>query len=187
MSLTAEQVGKVRLDKEALGKVVHDTLATIDDRIRAHTGGLGRAVIEFDLPSTFPQLGGVPRAMAQVLVYSSIVRSLLTRGFEVRVVFAEHGKSLLYVAWETNIPKEEVDAMKELLQNVLLPAADVARFCRGDIRGRPPAGAKNAPAAVTPPAPPADTAAKAMMHDAKRAEKDLLSAVGGTGAGVGVG
>jgi hypothetical protein len=177
MSVTATQVGKLQLDRESFNKVTHDILANIDDRIRAYSGGLGRAVIDYPLPVAFTQLTGLNKSTVQLLVYTSVARSLLQRGFEVRMVFKENDDNHLYIAWETYIPDEEVDAMRKFLRGLMIPPAELQDFILGKLRGHPPARA-----APPPPAPPAGPPAgppappKADIAEARRAEKDLLNA-----------
>ena len=98
--VTAAALSKSGTRSKDVDSVVREQLASIDDRLLRHERSWGRNIVKFSLPVNFV-LPGLQKKDAQRIVYAAILRSLLDRGFEVKLTLDEAQHNTLYIAWET--------------------------------------------------------------------------------------
>jgi hypothetical protein len=126
MSVTAQQLSKSGARGKDLDAVVQEQLRIIDDRLLRAERCWGRNVVRYDLPQTL-SLPGLEKKDGQRLMYSMIIKSLESRGFEVRILL-ETDDSVLFIAWMTDLDKKEVEAMNALIRAKRIYQADVKKF-----------------------------------------------------------
>lgn len=144
MSVTAKQLSKSGAKGKDLDAIVREQLLIIDDRLQRADRTWGRNVIAHDLPTSFT-FPGLEKKDAQRIIYAAIARSLLDRGFGVRMLL-EADRTVLFLEWVTDLNSEEVEAMNRLIRQVRIEASNVESFLTRD-RG---AGARTA---AEPPHP----------------------------------
>ena len=159
MSITAGQLSKTGARGKDIDTIVREHLQIIDDKLLRAERTWGRNVVTYDLPSNLG-LPGLDKRDAQRIIYSSIVKSLQKRGFEVRILL-ETEQTVLYIAWVTELNVEEIEAMNRLIRDVRISRADLKIFLQkgtSAARGRPSApatdGKKPAERKVRPPTAP---------------------------------
>ena len=170
MSVTAKQLSQSGVRRKDIDTLVREQLQIIDDRLLRAERSWGRNVTPIELPSNFA-IPGLRRQDGQRLVYSTIIRSLANRGFDVGIQM-EKDRTTLYVAWDSNLNQEEIDALNKLISDHRLMAGDVPGF-------RLPRAEKGRPAAQ-PAAAPAGGPSRAGEDRAppppSAAEKEILEA-----------
>lgn len=114
MSVSASQLSKSGARGKDLDAVVREHLQIIDDKLLRADRTWGRNVVTHDLPITLA-LPGLDKKDAQRIVYSTILRSLDKRGFEVKILL-EHDRTTVYIAWMTDLDIDEVEAMNALIR-----------------------------------------------------------------------
>ena len=131
MSVTAKDLSSSGAKGRALDALVRDQLLLIDNRLRGAVTGWGRNLISVELPvhCTCP---GLNKRDTQRILYSTIVRSLQDRGFEVRLQL-EGKKTVLFIEWVADISREEIAAMNKLIHSVQIKPAEIGAYIR---RGR---------------------------------------------------
>jgi len=146
MSVTAKQLSQSGVRRKDIDTIIREQLQIIDDRLLRSERSWGRNVAAVEVPSNF-NIPGLKRQDGQRLVYSTLIRSLANRGFDVGIQM-DKDRTTLYVAWEASLNQEEIDAMNKLIGDHRLRAEDVAgfRLPRAD-KARPSAGlqAREAP------------------------------------------
>lgn len=202
MAVTAKQLSRSGARGKVLDTFVREQLQIIDDKLLRADRTWGRNVVSHDLPLTL-SLPGLDKKDAQRIVYSSILRSLEKRGFEVGLLL-EAEETTVYIAWMTDLDVEEVasmnalisakrlkpEAVKGFVQHGTMPAPRAASAARqgrappartmvvtGEGRTMRPRGGAVAPAAQSPPAAAPDERS-GLPAPATQAEMALLSAGG---------
>jgi hypothetical protein len=111
-----------------LKEAVDQQMEAINVSLREHIAAWGRNVVAYPLPTTFGV--GVDRSTAQRFVYSSIIKNLRDRGFEVRILI-EKSTTMLYVAWEHAMSDKEIQAMERTIRQHQITRDRVDAFKRG--------------------------------------------------------
>jgi hypothetical protein len=152
MSITAKQLSKSGARGKDIDAIVRDQLQLIDDKLLHADRSWGRNVVSYDLPGNLA-LPGLDKRDAQRIVYSSIIRSLQKRGFEVRLLL-ENPQTVLYIAWVTELNTDEIDAMNKLIRDSRISRTDLRLF----VHGRGAAKNTRAPDAKVPQGAPQSSA-----------------------------
>jgi hypothetical protein len=126
MSVTAKQLSKSGARGKELDTFIREQVQIIDDRLQRADRMWGRNVVSVNLPVTF-SLPGLEKRDAQRIVYSAIIRSLDSRGFETKILL-EEDETILYVAWMTDLDVAEVAAMTALIKAKRLARPEVDAF-----------------------------------------------------------
>ncbi len=196
MALTAEKLSKSGARGKEIDLIIREQLQMIDDRLLRAERKWGRNVVTHDLPIQFT-IPGLEKKDAQRIVYSSILRSLERRKFEVCLCLEEN-RSTLYIAWVTDLDVDEVEAMNALILSKRIQPEQVPQFMtsglipasrtatavrRGD--ARPPPPMKITPAQRTMETTPrdgvmpvADGRLRPKPAQPSKAERELLEIVG---------
>jgi hypothetical protein len=202
MSLTAKQLSKSGARGKDLETIVHEQLALIDSKLRGAERTWGRNIVACELPM-LPALPGLEKKDAQRIVYSMILRSLDEREFDTKILL-ETERTVIYIAWMTDLDAKEVEAMNALIRNKRIQRADVNDFIQhGTLadsqsisavragraeqpramlvteKGRVmrPRGGVTAPVTAPPPAG-APAGGAAVTDGVSAAEVELLNAIG---------
>lgn len=169
MSVTAKQLSQSGVRRKDIDTIVREQLQIIDDRLLRSERSWGRNVATVEVPSNF-NIPGLKRQDGQRLVYSTIIRSLAGRGFDVGIQM-DKDRTTLYIAWDASLNQEEIDAMNKLISDHRLMAEDVASFRlpRAD-KARPSAGsqARDAHLPGALPAVPASVIYHAQVREPPR-------------------
>jgi hypothetical protein len=148
MSVTAKQLSKSGARGKDVDSIIREQLQIIDDKLLHADRAWGRNIVAIELPSSFNILG-LARQDGQRLVYSTLLRSLLNREFEVRLQM-DKARTTLFVAWDADLDQEELDAMNKLIREHRIQAEELAGFRQppraGPNPGRAPASFHHAPA-----------------------------------------
>lgn len=189
MSVTAKQLAHTGAQGKEIDAIVHDQIKVIDDRLLHAPRTWGRNILSYEMPTSFPSILGLEKVNAQRIVYTSVIKSLDKRGFEVRVLL-EQDRTTLFIAWVTDLSAEEVEAMNSLIVSKKIRRDQLDGFLRqGGAPAPQTAGAVRAGLAKPPPAmkvadrgremlprsglTPAETAARAAQV-ISTAELDIL-------------
>lgn len=70
---------------------------------------------------------GLEKKDAQRIVYSTIIRDLEKRGFEVRILL-ENTKTVLYIAWVTDLDAQEAGAMTSFIAAKRISSEEIKVF-----------------------------------------------------------
>jgi hypothetical protein len=103
--------------KALLAEAVKNLLAFIDGRLQQHAQTWGINTVRCELPVTFPGIS-LERKKSQMIVYTSIVRSLESRGFKVALTLNED-TTIAAISWEDDITSADLAAMRGLLERVI--------------------------------------------------------------------
>lgn len=128
MSLRADQLKKLGGSRAALDAIVREQLAMIDSRIQNSDRVFGRNVVHIDLGTSF-SIPGLSKMDEQRFVYSSIISSLIKRGFEVRIVLEEDNTTLL-VIYTIEFGQADVDQMNKVIRGCSLRRDQVEEYCK---------------------------------------------------------
>ncbi len=145
MSVTVRQLSKSGAKGKELDALVREQLLMIDDKLLRADRTWGRNVVMHELPVGYA-LPGLEKKDGQRIVYSSILRSLMERGFGVRILL-ESERTLLYLEWVTDINREEIDAMNRLIRSASIRREEVDSFLSRDAAAPPPPGRRPPPPA----------------------------------------
>lgn len=132
MSVTAKQLSQTAARGKDIQNIIRDQIQLIDKKLLETPKVWGRNVVPCDLPTTIA-IPGLNKQDAQKIVYSSIVRSLESRGFEVRLLLTEAKErepaiSRIYIAWVTDLDVAEVEAMNALVKQKRIAPEEVEKF-----------------------------------------------------------
>jgi hypothetical protein len=117
MSVTAQQLSKSGARGKELDGIINEQLHVIDAALQRAERTWGRNVVPVSLPTSFSSMLGLSKKDAQRIVYSSILKNLESRGFEVRLLMEmEPERTTLYMAWMTDLDKAELEAMTALIK-----------------------------------------------------------------------
>lgn len=133
MAVTAKSLSRSGARGKILEGFVREQLQIIDDKLLHADRTWGRNVMSYDLPDP-PLLPGLNKTDAQRFVYSSILRSLDEREFEVGIFLGDANR--LFVAWATDLTREEVDAMNSVIREKRILENQISKFIKGDLPGR---------------------------------------------------
>jgi hypothetical protein len=127
MSVKADQLRKSGAKGKDLDVIVREQLQIIDDKLMRCERTWGRNVVAHDLPMNF-YLPGLEKKDAQRIIYSTVIRSLADRGFELRILL-DPKQTVLYIAWVTDLDPSEIEAMNRLLREHRIREEQVREFC----------------------------------------------------------
>jgi hypothetical protein len=115
MSVTAKQLNQLTANRGDFDYIIKDQLQIIDTRLLTSQKKWGNNLITHDLPQhlTAP---GIKKADAQRIVYSAILRSLLQRDFQVKILLTSE-MARLFIAWVKPVEKDELNAMTDLISS----------------------------------------------------------------------
>lgn len=119
MSVTVKQINELCLRNKDLDTIIKEQLQIIDDKLLHSDRSIGNNCITHSLPTTMPSVIGIERQDAQRIVYSSIICSLEKRGFIVKISL-NNASSILYVSWKSEIDKQSVDVMNQIIRDNLI-------------------------------------------------------------------
>lgn len=127
----------------AVDTTVQDHLRAINVKIRKHHGQLGQFEIAHDIVS-IPSYAGVDRIAAERLIFTSIMKGLEDRGYQVEIALsdAEHEATRIIIRWVTGFDEKQVEAMNDYISRRRVPWHALAP--PGTVEYRPP------PTAITP-------------------------------------
>ncbi len=114
MAVTAEQVRHSIGMNGIMQGLVKDHLLRIDAIIEAHDRVLGINCVPYDLPVVL-EIPGMSTEDWQLILFSSLMKSLLDRGFTVKIRLAKES-NVLYIAWVAEITEEELRAMRSIIR-----------------------------------------------------------------------
>ena len=126
MSITAKQLKQSGARGKDLDGIVREQLQILDDKLLRADRTWGRNVLLHDLPTQL-SLPGLDKKDAQRIVYSTILRSLDKRGFDVRIIL-ETEKTTLCIGWMTDLNTEEIESMNVLIKEKRIYRADIDKF-----------------------------------------------------------
>lgn len=137
MSVTAKSLSKSGARGKDIDTIVQGQLKLIDDKLLQAPRMWGRNTILHELPVSFGLVDrlGLSLKNEQRIIYSSIVRSLERRGFEVALVL-ETSATTLCIAWMTDLDVAEVAAMNAQIKARRIRREELPRF---RAKGRIPA------------------------------------------------
>ena len=130
MSVTAKHLKKSGARGKDLDAVVREHLRIIDEKLLKADRTWGRNVVSHDLPPV-PSLPGLDKKNAERIVYSAILRSLETRGFDARLLL-EPDNTTVYISWTTELAPTEVEAMNALIRARRIQPEALEDFVRRD-------------------------------------------------------
>ena len=131
MSLTADKLTRSTSSGRNLTAIVNEQIAIINEKIIKHDKSWGRNVIIHDLPTNI-SLPGITKQEAQLLLYSSIIRNLLNRKFDVKIRLEDQFTSI-YVAWTIEFHQSELETMRDLIKSSMIKPEDVNKFLNGTL------------------------------------------------------
>ena len=123
MSVTVKRLNKVSARGKVLDSIVRDHLQIIDDKLLKVDRKWGTNVVSHELPLNL-LIPGLDKKSAQLVVYSSIIRSLNKRGFGAKILL-EDDKTVLYIDWQTGLSDESLDAMGSLIKHSRIRRSDI--------------------------------------------------------------
>lgn len=126
MSVTAKQLSKSGARGKDVDAIVREQLQIIDDKLLHADRSWGRNVVTVELPTSF-SIHGLGRQDGQRIIYSSVIRSLANREFDVRIQM-DKARTTLYIAWDADLNREEVSAMNKLIRDHRIQAEELAGF-----------------------------------------------------------
>ncbi len=129
MSVTAKQLSKSGAKGKNLDGIVREQLQIIDTKLLQHDRMWGWNIVAYELPSSFPGAIGLERKEAQRIVYSSILKSIKNRGFQVKVYLSAQ-QSMVYIGWETDLDPEEAEEMTKLIRGCCLTSEGRREFLK---------------------------------------------------------
>lgn len=134
MAVSAQELSVSGACGQNLDQLVSEQITILDTKLLRSERRWGRNVLIHVLPQ-FPVIPGMTKADAQRVVYSSVIRSLESRGFETRISL-EDRQNVLYVAWDTLLGEREIEAMNTIIRHRrVAPGADLAAFLEGNAPG----------------------------------------------------
>lgn len=136
MSVTAKQLNKARVKGTELDAIVREHLQIIDTRLLEHARTWGLNIVVYDLPVNF-SLPGLDKKDCQRIIYSSIIRSLSERGFDVRISL-DSERTALYIRWVTSLEQKEVTAMTKLIRDHRIDHSELEAWLAGPAEGPGP-------------------------------------------------
>lgn len=113
MSITAKQLNKAAIQNKDIDTIVKENLWIIDSKLLQSGLQIGKNTVAHELPVNM-NIAGLDKKNAQRVVYSTIMNSLMRRGFDVKILL-EDTCTILYVSWTANISPEEVSAMNLII------------------------------------------------------------------------
>lgn len=126
MSVTAAQLSKSGARGHEINAVVSEQLRIIDDKLRMAERVWGKNVLTYELPLSMLS-SSLEKNDAQRLVYTMIITSLEERGFETKILL-EDDRSLLFIAWVTDLGSKEIAAMNSLLKSRIIKPEEIETF-----------------------------------------------------------
>lgn len=132
MSLTATDASSLGLSIIELQKTASDQLKIIDEKIKMVTPSLGTNLFEYILPTSFSLkciISASQLNQAKKYIYGTIVDSLQQRGFRVKLLIKEKS-NILFITWESNFDKAEIDKFTDILKNVVLNEDEANEYKR---------------------------------------------------------
>jgi len=106
--------------------MVEGLARAIDDALIRAPKAWGRNCVTYQLPLN-PSIPGLGIKDAQRVVYSTIIADLERRKFDVRLML-EPARSTLFVAWETKLDVNEINAMSALIKAKRIGPEEVKAF-----------------------------------------------------------
>lgn len=131
MSLRADSLRSLGFSSKALESVVKEQLRIIDSQLQATDKRLGWNIMKYQLPDSFPVPGIDDPAEQQRFIYSSIVVSLIDRGFTAKLWLTEP-VSYVLIGYTISYSEEQVNAMNCILNRACInDDAELERFIDG--------------------------------------------------------
>ena len=131
MSLRADQLRDGGGTQGAVKKIIREQLHMIDAKLQQMERSWGRNTILIELDQFF-SIDGLSKADQQRIVYSSVIKSLKERGYEVRLNVTET-KTTLCVAWNFQVQEAYRQAMNKLLKECQISSDQMEAFCQGSL------------------------------------------------------
>ncbi len=114
MSITAEALNKITGSYE-ITRVVKEQLQLIDSKLASTEKTYGKNTMSIDLPVCF-QSSPVEVSLMKTIVYSSIMQSLESRGFETKISFTDK-KTILHISWNVVFDETDLHRMNAYIQS----------------------------------------------------------------------
>lgn len=131
MSLTSDSLSAMTFNSKALESVVKEQLHIIDNLLRTMVKTVGVNCLKYKLPMSFPIPGVTEVSDQQRFVYSSIITSLKSRGFDVGIVLTEE-TNIMAIRFMVKFTDEQVNAMNSVLKSVIISAEAFDNFVEGE-------------------------------------------------------
>ena len=129
MSITLKHLSKLSARTKELEGVIREHLQIIDDKLLHSDKTWGRNIVTHDLPTSFIY-PGLDKKDAQRMIYSSIIKNLQKRGFEVKILL-ETERTIIYISWTCEYDTTELDTMNTIIRDNRILASDIDLFING--------------------------------------------------------
>jgi hypothetical protein len=157
MSVTVDQLKKTGASNTQFDLFVREQIGLIDDRLVRHDRRWGRNVVPYELPTHYMAPGLTAKDVQRIL-YSTLIQHYKDGGFEVRLLLEPERPYMLYLAWTTDLTKEQIDAMNAVISKARIALGDLDAFCSSDALAETaepaPPGPPGPHAPHAPPGPP---------------------------------
>ena len=124
--ITANKLSKLSVKVRELENVIKEHLYIIDEKMLKSDKCWGRNVIAHELPTIFV-IPGIDRKDSQRMVYSSILKNLQKRGFDVRILI-EANRTMIYISWICEYSQDELESMDAIIKNTRILSTEVEKF-----------------------------------------------------------
>jgi hypothetical protein len=124
--ITANKLSKLSVKVRELENVIKEHLYIIDEKMLKSDKCWGRNVIAHELPTIFV-IPGIDRKDSQRMVYSSILKNLQKRGFDVRILI-EANRTMIYISWICEYSQDELESMDAIIKNTRILGNEVEEF-----------------------------------------------------------
>jgi len=124
--ITANKLSKLSVKVRELENVIKEHLYIIDEKMLKADKCWGRNVIAHELPTIFV-IPGIDRKDSQRMVYSSILKNLQKRGFDVRILI-EANRTMVYISWVCEYSQDELESMDAIIKNTRILGNEVEEF-----------------------------------------------------------
>jgi hypothetical protein len=124
--ITANKLSKLSVKVRELENVIKEHLYIIDEKMLKADKNWGRNVIAHELPTIFV-IPGIDRKDSQRMVYSSILKNLQKRGFNVRILI-EAKKTIIYISWVCEYSYDELESMDAVIRDTRILSNEVEEF-----------------------------------------------------------
>lgn len=125
--ITVSQLTKTALKSKEVENLIKEQLFIIDEKLVKTGKSWGRNVIIHELPTIFTHISSGDRIDIQRLMYSTILKNLEKRGFDVKISLNEN-KTILYIAWICEYSKDDIEVMDTIIKNKIISAEKINSF-----------------------------------------------------------
>lgn len=124
--ITANKLSKLSVKVRELENIIKEHLFIIDEKMLKADKSWGRNIIIHELPTLF-SIPGIDRKDSQRMIYSSILKNLQKRGFEVKILI-EVQKTIIYISWICEYSQDELKLMDSIIRDNRIMGSDIDNF-----------------------------------------------------------